>query len=365
MITLTARIDLISGTTPINGITCNVSGNNISADFKDMWGRKSKATTPFVVGSSKLGNGETYSEKVDYFIGTIKSDNNGYFAQPYIIEIKSLNAKSLTIAFDNQNNRHPNTIDINGTTYTDDDAIFTVNDISPEGQEEFVTITINNWNTPNYPVVITGIYVDVQINLDKRNLISLNRNIACRADDNLPSYGIKSNTGHIAFKDLDGEIRDYAEHMLLASDLKVNIFVNNTLTKNAEQVAEFETQYWDYDNDNRTVSVSLKDNLEEWQDISVNGFDYDPRNPYKVLANGNMADLYKWLWNKTPKKYQMLAFGDLDETTRNILTSTIIKYPLLKSGTLWSQWHKLCEVCGLYIYKNNKGNTVCIHTLGS
>ena len=206
---------------------------------------------------------------------------------------------------------------------------------------------------------------NIEVNIDRRNLISLNRNISSRADGSLPSYGIKSNTGNIKFTDINGEILEYAENLLLISDLKVEIFINNTLNKTNEQVGSYRTQYWDYDNDNRTVSVSLKDDLEEWQDISIDGFDYDPRNPYKVLANGSMGNLYKWLWNVTPEKYQMVEFDDLDEITKNILTSTVIKYPLLNSSTLWSQWHKLCVVCGLYIYKNNKGNTVCIHTLGS
>lgn len=365
MITLTARIDLISGTTPINRINCNVAGNNISADFTDMWGRKSKATAPFIIGSSKLGDGATFSNKLNYYIGSIRSGSDGIFAVPYQITITGANINALTIVFDDINKRHPNTIDINGTTYTDDDAIFTVNNILPEGQEEIVTITINNWNTPNYPVVITGIYVDIEIKIDKRNLISLNRNILSRADGSSPSYGIKSNTGHIEFKDLNGEIRDYAEQFLLTSDQKVEIYINNTLYKNSEQVGDFRTQNWNYDNDNRIVSVLLKDDLEEWQDISVDGFEYDPRNPYEVLANGTMADLYKWLWNVTPSKYQMLLFDDLDEKTRQILNSTKINYPFLENATLWRQWQKLCEVCGLYIYKNNKGKTVCIYTLGS
>jgi hypothetical protein len=116
-----------------------------------------------------------------------------------------------------------------------------------------------------------------------------------------------------------------------------------------------------------SVSVSLQDNLVEWQEIQIEGFGYDPRNPYKVLANGTMEDLYNWLQNgdRTPTKYRMLRFERLDEQTQNILRYTKIEYPLLKSGSLWEQWTKLCQVCGLYIYKNSQGNTVCSYTYGS
>ena len=204
-----------------------------------------------------------------------------------------------------------------------------------------------------------------ELDINKTNLISLNRNITYRSNINSPCYGIMSNKGNIEFKDIDGKVQDYADQLILTSDQKVEIYINNTLSKTTEQVGNFVTETWNYDVDNRIVSVNLKDDLEEWQDISVDGFEYDPRNPYEVLANGTMADLYKWLWNVTPSKYQMLLFDDLDEKTKQILNSAKINYPFLKIATLWRQWQKLCEVCGLYIYKNNKGKTVCIYTLGS
>lgn len=203
------------------------------------------------------------------------------------------------------------------------------------------------------------------IDINYNNLISLNRNISYRGDNKLPSYGIISNVGNLEFNDFNGKVLEYAEQLLLTSDLKVVIMLNNTSSNNSIQVGVFETSDWDYDNNNRSVSVSLKDDLEEWQDIQVQGFDYDPRTPNAVLTNQTMADLYVWLYGKTPSKYQMLTFDELDEKTKAILTATTIKYPLLENGTLWEQWTKLCQVCGLYIYKNNQAKTVCTYTYGS
>ena len=218
---------------------------------------------------------------------------------------------------------------------------------------------------PNFPLVISGIYTTISINLDRKNLISLNRSIFDRSDYKLPSYGIISNTGNIQFNDLDGEIRDYAEQMLLKSDLKVVMNINNTLAKTSQQIGEFETRQWDYDNNSRIVSVSLKDDLEEWQDIQVDGFEYDVRSPSKVLPNKNMANLYNWLYERTPRKYKMLSFDELNSDTQSILEKTTIPYPTLKSGSLWAQWTKLCTACALYIYKNSESKTVCSHNYGA
>lgn len=364
MITLTARIDLISGNNgTLSGVTSEISKNNISSDIGAIIGSKSQGSNPFIIGASKLGDGSTFSDKVDYFIGSVPSKEN-----PCILTISGTDITSFTIEFDKVNNRHPNTIMIGNMEYADDDAIFTVKVPSANSH----TITIDNWNSPLYPLVIMGIYVEISIDIDYRNLISLNRSITYRGDNKLPSYGIISNTGNLEFNDLNGEIRDYAEQMLLTSDLKVEITLNNTLADTHEQVGIFETRDWDYDNDNRSVSVSLKDDLEEWQDIQVQGFDYDPRKPFKIISDGKMSNIYRWLQGqdengnyRTPEKYQMLSFEQLDEKTQNILENTTIDYPFLENATLWEQWQKLCEVCGLYIYKNNEGKTVCTYTYGS
>ena len=359
MITLTARIDLISrnnGT--LGGITTNLSKNNISGEIGAVLGVKKQVENPFIFGASVFGDGSMFCDSVDYYIGDVSSNESGFFETPYVFTISGNQINSITLAFDTANDRHPNTISVDGVVYNDDDAIFTMQ----LEKADIHTITIDNWNSPNFPLVLSGVYINISINVDNRSLIALSREIFDRSDYKLPSYGIISNVGELEFNDLNGEIRDYAEQMLLTSDLKVYIYLNNTLSKTTKQIAEMETRDWDYDNDNRSVSVSLKDDLEEWQDIYVETIDYDPRNPNQVLENGTMKDLYNWLqhWSKTPVKYNMLTFNQLSETTQNILKNTKIIYPVLESGTLWQQWQKLCEVCGLYIYKNNVGNQIKI-----
>jgi hypothetical protein len=244
-------------------------------------------------------------------------------------------------------------------TYNDDDAIFTLIGLN---EIKSCFIEIKDWNTPNYPLVITGIYSEVNIDIDYRNLISISRSIFDRSDLKLPSFGIISNTGNIEFNDINGEIRYYAENLLLQSGLKCEIKLNNTLVDGAsENIGLFETDQWNYENDSRVVSVSIKDDLEEWQDINVEGISYDPR----VIEHKPFSWLYNYLWEITKENYNMLSFNELDENTQAVLNNTYIQYPLLKSGSLWQQWTKLCQVCQLHIYKNNNGIIVCRYNGGN
>lgn len=359
MITLTAKINLLSGDNKALSLySTNLSGSNISSDLRAIVGGRKTCLNPFIFGVSKLGSGATFESKQSFS----SRSGGGYYiggTVPLTISIRTTSAlKSLTIAFDTVNNRHPKTISINGVEYKDDDAIFTANNL-PENI--LYSITIKDWNTPNSPIIITGIYALVDIVIDRRNLISLERTIYDRADLKLPSFGIISNTGNIEFNDIDGEVRDYAEQLLLEKGLKCEIKLNNTLVDGAsETIGVFETNEWDYDNNNRVVSVSLKDDLEEWQEINVDEISYDPRK----TEHKPFQWLYEHLWEITNPKYPMVKYGDLDLDTKKAL-QRIIQYPMLKAGTLWQQWTKLCEVCQLHIYKNSNGIVECKYNGGN
>lgn len=199
-----------------------------------------------------------------------------------------------------------------------------------------------------------------EIAIDKRNMLTIEQNIIDRDNINLPSFGIISNGGSIEFSDYDGRLLNYAESGALNEGLKCAIFINNTIRKIKHQVALFETSQWNYDNNNRVVSVSLKDDLEEWQNIYVDGFSYDARNP----TAQNLRDFYDYLYEKTPTKYNMLSFNSLGTTTQNHLSNIYIKYPMLKSGNLWHQWNKLCAVAQSHIYKTALGTTLLAYNGG-
>lgn len=202
------------------------------------------------------------------------------------------------------------------------------------------------------------------IDIDRRNLISISSSIFDRSDLKLPSFGIISNTGNIEFNDNDGRVLQYAEGLKLQAGQKCELWLNNTLVEGAnEMIGLFETDQWNYDNNSRVVSVSIKDDLEEWQEINVPEIPYDPRKieskPFKWLYD------HLWAIATANANYNMLSFEDLDIETQAVLNCTFTQYPLIESGSLWQQWTKLCQVCQLHIYKNNNGIIVCRYNGGN
>lgn len=237
-----------------------------------------------------------------------------------------------------------------------------------------VTLKVLKMNKPDVQLTITGIYFnapDVEIKIDKRNVLSLEVSTFDRSDLKFPSFGIISNTGNIEINDHNESILLYAQKNWLGKGSRCILKLRNTLVNGAtETIGDFETDQWNYDNDSKVANVSLKDDLEEWQDINVPEINYDPRDNYAKPFSW----LYKKLWILTSFRrynqevgqgnYNMIAFGELDEQTKNILNNTYIQYPLLKSGSLWKQWTKLCQACQLHIYKNNNGVVVCRYNGG-
>ena len=351
MITLTARINLLDssqGTITSGSITNSKS--NISADFGAILGSKKQGSNPFIFGASILGNYDTFDNSVNYYIGGLGANANGVFETPYTITINGENISGMTIEFDTYNKQYPNSIVVDSATISDDDPVYTI----PLATANTHTIIIDNWNTPNYPLRIQGIYIDFEIIVDNRNMINIDRTIMDRSDIEKPSFGIIANSGNIEFNDLGGEIKDYIEQQLLKSNLSVEIFVKNTSIQNkVEQIGKFSTNKWNYDNENRKVSVSLSDDLLDWQNILIE--------KYKNKLYITMKQYFDYLVSKTPQKY---VFETLDSGTLNILNNTISNYIYVESNSLWSQYQKLCEVCGLYIYKNNQNKVVVKYEFG-
>ena len=200
------------------------------------------------------------------------------------------------------------------------------------------------------------------IEVDRRNMLRIDRSIFDRSDLKLPSFGIISNTGSIEFKDNDGRVLQYAESLKSQAGQKCELWLNNTLIEGAsERIGAFETDEWDYDSENFIVNVSIKDDLEEWQEINIEGINCDPSNTTATP----LSDIYTHLWEKTNANYPMKSLKELDDLTKSVLTNTYLKYPLLEKGTLWQQWTKLCQVSQLHIYKNNEGIVSCRYNGGN
>lgn len=355
MITVSAKIDVVAGSiAEIKSVSSDIGGINVSPDITSALGKKRQPDIkPFMLGKSKLGTGSHYIKQLPYLVGRDLCNSNGNFANSYTITITSKEVlEQMIIVFDTVNNAHPKSIVVDGKTFVDDDPQF---EIAFSEKKLTHTLTINNWNTPYAPIVITSIYANANLEIDRRNLLSYDSSIFDRANIDYPSYGIISNGGSISFADYNEQVLDLITQRILHSGITVEIFLENTLTKKKEQLAKLSIRELTYDNNNRSVEMQLKDNLEEWQEMNVEALYYDPEHP----TTENFKWLYDYLWKKTPKKYSMLPFDELDEETQNVLTNTVIQYPLLESDSLWNEWDKLCQACHLHIFVNESGRTVC------
>jgi hypothetical protein len=198
------------------------------------------------------------------------------------------------------------------------------------------------------------------ISLDYSRITSISSSIIDRGDTKLPSYGIISNSGDIIFRDSDSMFSNYAAQGLLSPDLKVQIYLKNTISNITQQIYEYETRNWSYDNNNKIVSVTIYDDLQEWQDISVDKIDYDIRD----TSITNLRVFYDHFYSKTPSKYNMMEFEELTDETKYILENTFVNYKLLYSGNLWQQWTKLCQAAQAHIYKTGNGKTTFVYNGG-
>lgn len=359
MITLTAEIDVTMGKYgTLNTATSTISGNNVSASIQDVVKDRVYGNDLFILEVSALDNGGTFSsQKENYYIGSELANEDGEFTKPYEITLNGKNIRAFTLVFDTYNNQHPNFIEVDGKKYEDDDNIFTVSVEKSDSHK----ITIDNWNAPNYPLKILGISIEVGIKVGRSNLKSLSLNTTDRGDNRLPTFGIISNTCEIEFNDLNGEILDYIEQDLLVQGLACKVYLNDTTKGESQQLGVYYADSWNYDNDSRSVSVSLKDDLEEWQNINVEGISYDYRTPQAK----NLKYFYDYLKDKTPLKYNMVGYDELDDTTKGILSNTYIAYPFLESDTLWGQWDKLCQVAQAHIKKEADGSTSFVYNGGN
>ena len=366
MIRVSAKISLISGEySSLWRAQSNIPPIDIAKDVNSVLGKKVNGSNPFILGITRFGQNGAVFESLQYYMGQEFADQNGVFNNKYILTIVGEYLTTLTILFDDYNNQYPYHITINGVDYTNDDPMFTINaeQITPiyTDNGEIFEVIIHDWSEPYYPLKIQGIYKSADIDIDYRNLISLETNISDRSNFVLPSWGIISNQGRISFNDSYGEIRDYSEEKLLTSKMPIRIYLNNTLSKRTKKVGDYLTKRWDYENNSRKVSVTFADNLTEWQDILIEEVKYDP----STEKNLTFEWFYKYLYELTPAKYSMLPFDSLDENTKTILSNTAFEHFILESKTLWNAWSQLCQACQCHIWKNEGGSTICYYNGGN
>lgn len=366
MITLTARINLLSasGAGSISSATSDINGINISGNIPV--GQKKTVGNPFLIGLSVLDGGDTYSGGEDYFIGSVYANASGTFTTQYEITVSGSGISAFTICFDEQHGRFPHSITVDGAIYTDDDPNYTIS--VTQGNSH--TIIIDNWNTPNYPLVISGIFVDLSIDLDYNRITGISREVRERSDISMPSWGILSSGGSLEFSDYDGEVLDYIEQNILKSGVEVTINLNNTLfgkTQSgewavSEQVAKYYVDDVDYDVNNKEVKLSVKDGLEKLQDVgdvqlTVNPFNY---------VSKSFSDIYDYLRNEVVRAgVEMDSYDDLDANTKSAFDN-YVPVPITEEGnSLWQLLNKFAIATQTHIYMKQNGVLTCRYNGGN
>lgn len=206
--------------------------------------------------------------------------------------------------------------------------------------------------------------------ITKDALLSLNFESARQSDFERPSFGIISKTGTISFVDKDSVVKNNLQWLTTNKKFVIYVFLKNTKTDTYRKVGEYTTNKWRYNQNSNIVEVDFADTLQEWQDRNVDELPVD----LTSVTTKDCVTIYTYL-RETLKRpletngkityyylYGLDDISDLDEKTQDILNNTIIKYPILKSGSLWENFEKLCQVCGLHIYSEN-GSTHCVYGL--
>jgi hypothetical protein len=350
-IRLSANIKLSNSINSQPTITAKIDGKNLPT-----YVTQNKNTTTknliYLGENHKLNGDYIMGGYINYYRSDYTSSDNGTLKSTnLIISLSNGTFESVPtiVEFDSINNIYPTSVLVDGNNYSVTGSRFLI----PPIKAISISINISNLNKGNSPLIIRNIYAKHNYVVDIRNIISMSFSINERSDLNLPNYGIISNVGNIEFYDNDKTILLLAENLRLEKGLDCYIYLNFYKDGDAEFgeiIAKYYTDQWSYDNENFSVSLSLKDDLEEWQDINVEKINYDPRVP----QSQPMSYFYKYLYNITVSKgYSMVSYNELDQDTKYILDNIFVQYPLLKNGTLWQQWTKLCQACQLHIYKDN------------
>lgn len=346
------KIKEVAGQT-ISGVTCNIAGNNASSDISSLLNVARAGSNPFYFGASQLNSGAVYDMNVskggniDYFIGSIPANDLGLFPTPYEITITGENITQFTIIFDKYNKRFPNAIEVDGQVFSGLDAEFAIVVAASNSH----TIVIREY-VPKYPLVIQGIYSDFRIIVNRRNFVSISYNSADRGDDSKPKYGVISNSGMLEFLDDEGLVDACAYNDLLDSNNEIYVYLYNDILKTMKLQGIYEGSNWEYDNTTRKVKVNLQDFILGLQDITVGDVALiDTSTINNIFKYYRALDMFNLLNEYAPDKLKVYAKSEATAWLQKVG----IKYPYLSSGTLWSQWQKLCEICGAHIYTERDG----------
>lgn len=192
-----------------------------------------------------------------------------------------------------------------------------------------------------------GTNIDTTFVVDKRNILSLESEIRDRADADKPSFGVISSGGSMSFKDKNGMFESYANIGSLRGGEPIKVFLINSINHNKQQVGSYYAADWDYDNDNRSVSVSFNDDLERMQGIATPTLNLLEQDGVSLL------DLYSKA--KEIAINNGFQFDETNTSALDFMQKMKVSYAYMLSGNLWQLFDKISVACCANVFVNRLG----------
>lgn len=359
MIKIEARIKLFdSDDGTVTDATINNANNISSGSFgqsqNSIIGREVKQSQPFLLDNSPLVGGEDYeiaknsdmyvlADRLNYFIGSLVSSDDGTFPNgaSYSITISGVDFNAITIVFDKDDEVWPTEVVINGESYMNDDPIFTVSGLG--GTVDELEVTISKLNKPNKGLIVTGIYVDITIVVDEKNLNSFIYSLYDRENNDEPSYGVVSNSGTLSFVDSTGEILDNIQMKTTFKDSQVEIYAINTISGKKELFVKGLAGEVSYDNDNFVVEVTIRDIIEKLQTTNFN---------LPFAESIDIETIITQINDVMPSNITVKFNAETASNIQNMLYSGI-KNVYYDTGSVWDFLQNLCTAFNLICYSES------------
>lgn len=218
--------------------------------------------------------------------------------------------------------------------------------------------------------IVAKVFSDKSDKIDKQNPLyeikpryikKVNIPTATRPDNNSPQWGIISNSGNMSIADTPNELLNILQNSETRKYIII-FYMRNTLTKAEEEIEEFYIDDFSYNKLSRELTIQYSDNLTDWQNINI---------PSKAMTETDVSarSIFNFLANQTGEtKFPQPSYSNgygapleylrkYDSTTYNAIANCHIKYPIIRKGTLWQMWQRLCELCALNIFRH-KGKII-------
>lgn len=336
MISTSAIISTSGNDIYLSNISINILGNNISCDIGDLANKIIKTSQrPFLLGSSKLWQGNSYvNGKLDYFMSFSKAKDYSTIKLKFMTTTNK--EKTLIfIVFDLINNAYPKYVTVDGIRYDLTSPILCFLTEAVAQKEITVTFYGSEWTKPENPITIQGIKTSYEI--QSGELTNINFSGQDRSESSKPSWGIKSNSGSLEFRDNNGIIKAIKD-VATAEDVTLDIYLKSNSKRS--QIGSFIINKVNYTSSNKKSIIDFKDILESWDNINIL---FRP-----LQGKQTLYDFFAFILTK-----QLIKIADY--TTERRFTNTYISYPYLEECSLWGAVTKFCEITACYVYCDEKG----------